>query len=51
MGETIATLYKGMSITNESRQFPLPSGLPSGIYWIIAKIGNQTSSKQIAIIH
>jgi hypothetical protein len=40
-----------MSIINESRQFPLPNGLPSGIYWIIAKIGNQTSSKQIAIIH
>ena len=51
MGETVATLYKGMSIINESRQFPLPNGLPSGIYWIIAKIGNQTSSKQIAIIH
>ena len=49
MGSTLASMYKGTIAPNDNRQFPIPQGLASGSYWIVAKVGNAISSKQLLI--
>jgi hypothetical protein len=49
LGQTIATIFEGQMGSGENREFTLPSGIPSGIYWISVQSGNAHTVRQISI--